>query len=121
MLKLFKYEGYKLSIEPEALLLKPIRDIWERDSSATKDTALMELGFVYFYSDPRSDYQFITDKKDRMKEIRAGEGIPKEWKPDKLVNDCIDFYESFKSSSVLLLEDTQIGIVTGKQIGRAHV
>jgi len=28
MIKLFKYEGYKLNISEEALLLKPFKEIW---------------------------------------------------------------------------------------------
>lgn len=31
MIKLFKYESYQLTVEPEALLLKPFKIIWNRD------------------------------------------------------------------------------------------
>ena len=36
-MKLFKYEGYKIVIEPEILTLKPFKKIWERDKSANKN------------------------------------------------------------------------------------
>ena len=106
-MKLFKYEGYKITVEPEALLLKPFKALWKRDRSLTKDKAMMELGFIYFFCDVRSDYQYIVDPEDRMKEIKLGEGLPEDWEPDKLVKEAIDFYNSFKSSSILLLEDTR--------------
>ena len=64
MIKLFKYEGYKLNISEEALLLKPFKEIWQRDKSKNKDKALQELGYVYFISDPRSDYQYLDSNND---------------------------------------------------------
>jgi hypothetical protein len=35
-MKLFKYEGYQITISEEALLLKPFADIWKRDRSKSK-------------------------------------------------------------------------------------
>ena len=107
-MKLFKYEGFKVTIEPEALLLKPFRIIWERDKKDTKEKAINELGFVYFFADPRSDYQYIVDEEDRIKAIKEGEGLPDKWVPDKQILAAIDFYKQFKTSSVLLLETTRM-------------
>ena len=107
-MKLFKYEGFKVTIEPEALLLKPFRIIWERDKKDTKEKAINELGFVYFFADPRSDYQYIVDEEDRIKAIKEGEGLPDKWIPDKQILAAIDFYKQFKTSSVLLLETTRM-------------
>ena len=107
MIKLFKYEGYKLNISEEALLLKPFKEIWQRDKSKSKDKALQELGYIYFMSDPRSDYQYLVDEEERSKAIKEGEGIDSKWKPDKVVLNAITFYKSFKPTSALLLEDTR--------------
>ena len=107
-MKLFKFEGYRVIIEPEALLLKPFRVIWERDKKETKEKAINELGFVYFFADPRSDYQYIVDEDERTKAIKEGEGLPDKWVPDKQVLAAIDFYKQFKTSSVLLLETTRM-------------
>ena len=54
-MKLFKYEGYQVTIEPEALLLKPFKQIWTRDKRASKHRAMYELAYIYFYSHPTSD------------------------------------------------------------------
>lgn len=110
MVKLFTYEGSKMVIDPEALLLKPFRRIWERDRSRGKDLAMMELGFIYFMCDPRSDYQYIVNLSDREREIKLGEGLPEDWKPDEELREAMDFYSSFKPTASSLLEDTNIAV-----------
>lgn len=108
MIKLFKYEGYKVVISEEAFALKPFRQIWMRDRSINKDKATMELGFIYFFCDPRSDYQYLTDEDERKEAIKEGEGLPPKWEPDKIVQEAMTFYNSFKPTSALLLDDTRL-------------
>ena len=55
-MKLFRYEGYNITISEEALLLKPFKTLWDRDKSKDKYKAMQELGYIYFMEDPRSDY-----------------------------------------------------------------
>lgn len=110
MVKLFKYEGYKITISEEALCLKPFKKIWNRDRSQSKERAILELGFIYFMADPRSDYQYMTDDEVRQEAIKEGEGLPKDWKPDSLVLEAMEFYKTFKPVSALLLEDTRYAI-----------
>ena len=109
-MKLFRYEGYKVVISEEAFALKVFRQIWNRDRSVNKDKAIMELGYVYFMTDPRSDYQYIVDEDERSKAIIEGEGLPSNWKPDKMIIEAMKFYEGMKSTSALLLEDTRVAI-----------
>lgn len=109
-MKLFKYEGYKVVISEEAFGLKVFRQIWNRDRSANKDKAIMELSYVYFMTDPRSDYQYIVDEEERSKAIIEGEGLPSKWKPDKLVQEAMIFYSRFKPTAALLLEDTRVAV-----------
>jgi hypothetical protein len=103
-MRLFKYEGYEVRVAPEALTLKPFKKIWERDKSKTKERALQELSFVYFYCDPRSDYQYIIDDENRLEAVKEGEGLPKSWKPDKDLEAAIELYRSFDTSAALLLK-----------------
>ena len=109
-MKLFKYEGYRITIEPEAMLLKPFKKIWDRDKTASKDKGMMELGFIYFFCDIRSDQQYIIDPEERKNAIKLGEGMLDTWEPDRVINDAIEFYNSFKTSSSLLLEDTRAAV-----------
>ena len=109
-MKLFKYEGYKVVISEEAFALKVFRQIWNRDRSVNKDKAIMELGYVYFMTDPRSDYQYLVDEEERSKAIIEGEGLPSNWKPDKIVTEAMQFYSRFKPTAALLLEDTRVAV-----------
>lgn len=106
-MRLFRYEGYTLSISEEALALKPFRALWVRDKTEKKERAIMELGWVYFMSDPRSDYQYIIDPEERSKAIKEGEGLKANWQPDGTVKEALKLYNSFKTTSALLLEDTR--------------
>lgn len=106
-MRLFKYEGYNLSISEEALALKPFRTVWNRDKTVSKERAIMELGYCYFMEDSRSDYQYIIDREERSNAIKEGEGFKSTWQPDKLVKEAMKLYASFKSTSALLLEDTR--------------
>lgn len=109
-MKLFKFEGYKLDISPEALTLVPFKRIWNRDRSASKDKALSELAYIYFMVDPRSDYQYLVEEEERSKAIIEGEGFQPNWKPDKLILEAMEFYSRFKPTAALLLEDTRYAV-----------
>lgn len=102
-MKLFKYEGYEVRVAPEALTLKPFKKIWDRDKSKTKEKAVLEFSFLYFYCDPRSDYQYIADDNDRMEAVKEGIGFDKDWKPDIVLKAAIAFYGTFDSNAARLL------------------
>lgn len=106
-MKLFKYESYKVNISEEALALLPFKKVWNRDKSKTKERAIAELAYVYFMEDPASDYQYLVDREERSNAIIEGEGLGKDWKPDKLVVDAMTLYASFKTTAALILEDTR--------------
>lgn len=110
-MRLMKFEAYTLTIEPEALTIKAIRNLWNRDKSKNKERALAELGYIYFLVDPRSTYSFITDLDDRSEKIILEEGLPKNWKPDKIVKEAMESYSnSVVTTSYLLLEDTKFAV-----------
>lgn len=109
-MKLFKYEGYELTISEEAMLLKPFKTIWKRDRTRDKSVAMQELGYIYFMEDPRSDYQTFVDKEERARQIKIGQGMKETWKPDAAVIEAQEFYASFKTASALLAEDIRFAI-----------
>ena len=102
-MKLFRYENYEVRVAPEALMLKPFKKLWTRDKGKTKDKALQELSFLYFYCDPRSDYQYIIDEEDRLAAVKEGQGFPEDWKPDATLKAAMEFYSTFDTSSAMLL------------------
>lgn len=109
-MKLLKYEGFKVTIAPEALALAPFKKLWNRDRSVSKDRAISEISYIYFMIDPRSDYQYLVDEEERSKAIIEGEGLPNNWKPDKVVTEAMQFYSRFKPTAALLLEDTRVAV-----------
>lgn len=110
MIKLFHFENYEVEIEPEAIMLKPFKVLWNRDRRVGHSMAKQELAYIYFMGDPRSDYQYIVDEEVRSQEVIQGLGMPEGWKPDKLVKQALEFYKTFKPMSAGLLEDTRYAI-----------
>jgi hypothetical protein len=106
-MNLLKYEGYRLSFEPVLLSLKVFQTLHKRDKSKDKSKFLRELSFIYFFCDPRSDFQYLTDEDARKKAIIEGEGLPKNFTVDKELQEAMDYYNSFRPTSALLLEDTR--------------
>ena len=94
-----------LDIHPEALVLKPFKDIYKDDKSKSKDKAMRELAYVYFYCDYKSDFSDILDEKEKEKEIKLVLELPETWKPSNNVLAAIEFYkERQKTPSMHLLE-----------------
>lgn len=109
-MRLLKYEGYNLTFEPELLTLKVFKKLHARDKTKDKSKFIQELGYIYFMTDPRSDYQYIIDPEERSKAIIEGEGLPNNWKVDLSLQEAMDYYSTFKSTSALLLEDTRVAV-----------
>ena len=97
-MNLFEFDKTTFRVHPtsEALLLKVFGDIWKRDKSKDKELALKELSFVWYYCDVRSHF-LIQPPDVRTVEIMKDVDMTKTWKPDKLINDAIEYYESKKS------------------------
>ena len=85
-MKLFTYESYQIQISPEAMALKPFKDIWERDNSTTKEVAIQELTYVEFMTSmlKSNPYrQYPEGKKDEV--IREAVIRIENWQPDELI------------------------------------
>lgn len=107
-MNLFTLKNYKVYISEEAYLLAPFKKLWDRDRTKDKSRALQELGLVYFVCDIRSDYQYIIDEEERIKEVIQGEGMPKNYVLDKDVRDAMEFYKSFRTTAEIFLEGTRV-------------
>jgi hypothetical protein len=99
-MKLFEIKDYNLQVSDEAWGLLPFKAILKKDKNRNKETAFKEMLFIYYYTDIRSDYMYITNDKEREKEIIKDIGLPVEWIIDKIVQEAIDFYKA-KSVSVI--------------------
>lgn len=104
-MKLFKYEDFTITISEEALAIKAFSDIWKRDRSKAKVTAIQELGLLYFMYDPRSDYMYLEDTEERWAMILSDVGLPAKYKMDDLLIRASEVYCKliFTPSSILLV------------------
>ena len=117
-MRLVKYENYQVSFEPELLLLRPFRKIHSLDRTKDKSKFVDFLAIIYFVYDPRSEFNFIVDEEDRLKEVCESNGfqVPKFNKDDL---ECIELYKKITSTtSSLLLQDTKVAIEKVRQFLR---
>jgi hypothetical protein len=102
---------HNVEINPEAYTLLPFKAIWDRDKSKEKLRANQELAYIYFIADYKSDFSDILDDTEKEVEVIKNCITIDKWKPDKLVNDAIDFYKKRSSTIALtMLEDAKGGI-----------
>ena len=92
-MKLIKIENFSLQIADEALLIKPIRKLYNQDRSASKEQFYRQMSYLYFMVDPRSTYSYILNEEERAKEIIAQEGLDKDFKPSPLLQEAMEVYK----------------------------
>ena len=108
VMRLIDFEDYKIVVTPEAMLIKPIRELYRKDKTRVKDFFYQQMSYLYFMVDPRSTYMYITDPQERAKEIIAQEGLPAKFKPSDELKQAMEIYKKHTTtSSTLLLEDTR--------------
>lgn len=109
-MKLVKYENYQFKIEDELLLLKPFRLLYNADRTQNKDKFLTFLSILYFTYDPRSDYSYIVNEEERLKEVCISNGINiVPFSNDE--KECILLYKKLTTTiSQELLRSTKIAI-----------
>lgn len=109
-MRLVRITNYKLEVEDELLLLKPFKDLYKSDKSKDKIKFFDFLTVVYYTYDPRSDYNYITNEEERLKEVCESNGleVPKFTQKEL---DCIELYKQLTTTiSSALLKSTRIAI-----------
>ena len=92
-MKLIKIENYSLQIADEALLIKPIRKLYNQDRSASKEQFYRQMSYLYFMIDPRSTYSYILNEEERAKAIIEQEGLDRDFKPSPLLQEAMEVYK----------------------------
>nr|DAG98517.1 MAG TPA: hypothetical protein [Crassvirales sp.] len=93
-MKLLNFDNYQLKIADEALLVRPIRELYRKDKSKDKENFYEQMSYLYFMVDPRSTYGYIIDDTLRAKAIIEQEGLAKDFKPSKLLKEAMDIYKN---------------------------
>lgn len=96
-----------LTVSPEAYSLLPFKNLWDRDKSKDKSTALKELAFIFFYCDIKSNY-IITPIEHRKEEIRKDIGLPEKWEIDSAVEEAIEYYNKHSKTILEILYESSI-------------
>lgn len=107
-MKLITVENFELKIADEALLVKPIRKLWNQDRSDKKEQFYKQMSVLYFTYSPSSNYSYIIDEEERMKEVLSQEGIL-DFKPSKEFKEAVEIYKKLNNTaSSELLADTRL-------------
>ena len=85
------------------------------DRSQGKEQFYKQMSLLYFVYSPASNYSYIIDEKDRMKEVMEQEGI-KDFKPTPEFKAAVEVYKKLvKTASSELLADTRLIIEKMRQ------
>lgn len=104
-MKLITLENYELKIADEALLVKPIRKLFKMDRSAGKEQFYKQMSILYFTYSPASNYSYISDENDRLKEVLEQENIT-DFKMSAEFQAAAEVYKKLNiTASSALLED----------------
>lgn len=110
-MKLIEFDGLEFKIADEALLIRPIRELFQQDKSKKKEDFWKQISYLFFMCDPRSTYMYIVDEDARAKEIKVQEGLGDGWEPSELLRDAMSIYRKHTiTTSAILLEGMRKGI-----------
>lgn len=116
---IINFDNFEISLTEEAFYIKPIRELFNADRTKGKEKFLQQMSIIYFMTDPRSSYSYIIDDEERFEEIKVQEGLPKEFKIDKKLQEAIDIYKKhIITTSYLLLQDTKVAVDKVRQFLR---
>lgn len=108
-MKLINVENFELQVAPEALLIRPIRRLWNADRTGRKESFYQQMSYLYFTTDPRSSYSYILDDEERSKAVIEQEGLPEDFKPSQFLKEAIEIYKKHTiTPSQKLLSDALV-------------
>ena len=114
-MRLIQVENYELKVADEALLVKPIRKLWNQDRSLRKEQFYKQMSVLFHVYSPSSNYSYIIDEKERMKEVLEQEGI-EDFKPSQDFKEAVEIYKKLnRTASSELLADTRLIIEKMRQ------
>ena len=110
-MKLIEFDGQDFKIADEALLVRPIRELFQKDKSKKKEEFWRQISYLWFMCDPRSTYMYLVDEDARAKEIKIQEGLGDDWEPSALLKEAMDIYrKQAVTTASILLESMRKGI-----------
>ncbi len=116
-MKLIEFTNYEIKVSDEALLVRPIRKLYHQDRSAKKEQFLKLMSILFFVYCPSSNYMYITNEEERLKEVLLQEGI-EDFKPSPDFKEAVEIYKKLNQTPEGVLLERTIAFVdkTGKQL-----
>ena len=115
-MKLIEVENYDLKVAPEALLVRPIRRLWNQDRSQRKEQFYKQMSVLFYTYSPSSNYSYIMDEKERLKEVLEQEGIG-DFRPSAEFKEAVEIYKKLNvTASSELLADVKLTIDKVRQV-----
>ena len=112
-MKLIEVENYELKVAPEALLVRPIRRLWNQDRSERKEKFYQQMSYLFFMVSPQSTYSYILDLDERSRMIIEQEGLPSDFRPSELLVEAMRVYKDHTTTvSQKLLQDALVAADT---------
>lgn len=97
MLKLFEIGDDGLpALTPESRTLEPFKNIitkGRKTGRPSPEVYLREIAYVYWFAKFDTHYDQF-EGQEKIDEIKRAVGLEKEWKPDKFIQEAIDFFLS---------------------------
>ena len=110
-MRLIEFDGMEFKVADEAFLVRPIRELFQKDKSKRKEEFWRQISYMWFMCDPRSSYQYLTDPIERSVEIKKQEGLGADWEPSDPLKEAMDIYRKQTiTTSAILLEGMRKGI-----------
>lgn len=112
-MKLINYEDYQIKVAEEALLVRPIRRLFNQDRTDKKEKFFQQMSYLYFMTDPRSTYSYILDYNERHRTVVEQEGLPEDFRPSELLVEAMRIYKQHTMTvSQKLLDDALVAANT---------
>ena len=109
-MNLFEIVNNNVTFSPQALLVKPFKEIWDKDETEDKSVAIRELSYIYYMADERSDFMHILDEGERTEEIKRFIDLPKNFdsKRKELIRSIHYYKQMSETTSTKLLQSTRL-------------
>jgi len=110
MKNLIELSNNALTIQPEALVIREFKMLWDRDKSKSKEKALMDLAYIYYSTDFQSIYRnYHPDTRDSK--IKLDVYGDRDHPVDMAIVEAQNKYKELQTTlSMELLSDAEIGI-----------
>ena len=99
MAYLFIVQDNRVKPNTETLLISPFKEIWDRDSSIRKGTAILEFTYIEFMSSSLKSNPYKGYETVRRDQVLRDTIMEPGWQPDDLIRAAIDKVDEFQKDA----------------------